>query len=148
MYIIFLYQIRIFYICFSPLKKKEKYENMNKTFRLFNRNELATQFNGGEIRTQFDWNGPLYWARNKNQNFYGDDNNQDHGNGPSCDNQTVLQLTELVVTTKQALQDARAAYANLSSIYNDILTVDANNNDALTKLKNEISDAADKMKVP
>lgn len=141
MYIIFLYQLRVFYICVSPLNKIEKFSNLNTTFKLHDRDMLKIRFRDGDIRTDFNWDSPLAWAQNKGQHMYADDKNQNEKtrNAPSCDNTTVLQLTELVVVTNQTLIDARAAYKNLIDVFNDMETVISNDQNTLTTLTNQIN---------
>lgn len=142
-YIIIIYQIRILYTC-SP-DFIEKYENANKTFKLYDRNKLMTQFQGGDAPTKFVWLGPLNWANGDHVTNYASDYKTDKkgsNRGKHCDATTVRELTELASVTLQQLEDARAAYNELLRIKTQLDTVNLNDNNALDKLVKEIKSAS------
>lgn len=126
-YTIILYQIQILWTCFPNI---DTFQNQNTTFTLYNRDTIPGEllFQKGSIQTGYgNWDGPLGWpGRDKNgnplsPNFYADDNNTDgKGNGNVCNNNTVLQLTELVSVSAQQLHDAQNAYTSLVGVQNTL----------------------------
>ena len=126
-YIIIIYQIQILWTCFPNI---DNFQNQNTTFRLYDRNTIPSEllFQKGSIQTGYgNWDVPLGWpGKDKNgkplsPNFYADDNNTDgKGNGNVCNNNTVLQLTELVSVSAQQLHDAQNAYTSLVGVQNTL----------------------------
>jgi len=133
-YIIILFQIIFISNIFSSKTMiNENYANVNKHFKLMDRKTIPLF-----KETNYSWDLPLhYGARLTTNNYNGDGDKH-------CKPKNITVLTELLVVSKQQLQDAQTAYQNLINLKNNLIDGNIKDFDALHKI---IKNANDKMKV-